>query len=82
MLSAADLPGTEGQIVALTLDDGTSILKRVGAPVSLALPYLRQFETIGGLGNSVVIAVESVEGASNIPVMAYARPIIGILYDC
>jgi len=80
-LLAADLSAMEGEIVALTLDDGTSILKRVGAPVSSALPYLRQFETIGGLGNSVVIMTEAIEGAPNIPIMSFARPIIGVIYD-
>lgn len=80
-LTAADLGRMEGQIVALTLNDGTSLLKRVGSPVSSALPYLRQFETIGGLGDSAVIATEQIEGAPDLPVMAYARPIIGVIYD-
>ncbi len=81
MLTSADMTRMEGRIVALTLDDGTSILKRVGSPVSTALPYLRLFETIGGLGDSAVIATEAVEGAPDMPVMAYARPIIGVIYD-
>ena len=81
MLTAAELSALEGQVVAVTLDDGTSILKRVGSLVSAALPYLRQFETIGGLGESAVIATEAVEGALNMPTMAYARPIIGVIYD-
>lgn len=81
MLTAAELARMEGQIVALTLEDGTSILKRVGSAVSSALPYIRQFETIGGLGDSAVIATEVVEGAPDMPVMAYARPIIGVIYD-
>ncbi len=81
MLTAADLARMEGQIVALTLEDGTSILKRVGSPVSSALPYLRQFETIGGLGDSAVIATEAIEGAPDVPVMAYARRIVGVIYD-
>lgn len=80
-LTAADVATMEGRIVALTLSDGTSILKRVGSQVSSALPYLRQFETIGGLGDSVVIATEVIEGAPDVPVMAYARPIIGVIYD-
>lgn len=57
-----------------------SILKRVGSIVSSALPYLRQFETIGGLGDSAVIATEAIEDAPDMPVMAYARPIIGVVY--
>ncbi|HWJ87804.1 MAG TPA: AAA family ATPase [Pelagibacterium sp.] len=81
VLTAGELSALEGQVVALTLDDGTSILKRVGSQVTSAFPYLRQFETIGGLGESVVIATESIEGAPNMPIMAYARPIIGVIYD-
>lgn len=80
-LTAGDLARIRGRIVALTLNDGTSLLKRVGSPVSSALPYLRQFETIGGLGDSAIIATEEVEGAPDLPVMAYARPIIGVIYD-
>ncbi|MBW8841993.1 MAG: hypothetical protein JF608_09330 [Sphingomonadales bacterium] len=81
VLTAAELARMEGRIVALTLSDGTSILKRVGSPVGSALPYLRQFETIGGLGDSVVIATETVEDAPDLPVMAYARRIVGVIYD-
>ena len=81
VLSAAELATMEGKIVALTLNDGVSILKRVGAPVSSSLPYLRQFETIGGLGDSVVIATEAVDGAPTLPILAYARPILGVIYD-
>ncbi|MGK6321005.1 S24 family peptidase [Sphingomonas sp. DT-204] len=81
VLTAADVAAMEGRIVALTLSDGSSILKRVGSQVSSALPYLRQFETIGGLGDSTVIAIEAIEGAPDVPVMAYARPIIGVIYD-
>lgn len=80
-LTSGDLARMEGQIVALTLNDGTSLLKRVGTPVSSAFPYLRQFETIGGLGDSAVIATEEVENAPDMPVMAYARPIVGVIYD-
>jgi hypothetical protein len=81
LLTAADLPAIEGQIVALTLEDGTSILKRVGSSISATLPCLRQFETIGGLGDSVVIATEVTEGAPDVPIMAYARSIVGVIYD-
>ena len=80
VIAAAELMVLEGQVVALTLDDGTSILKRVGSQISDAFPYLRQFEAVGGLGDSVVIATEAMEGAPNVPVMAYARPIIGVIY--
>lgn len=81
VLSAADLASMEGEMVALTLTDGASILKRVGPRVSSALPYLRQFEAIGGLGDSVIVATETVEGAPDMPTIAYARPVIGVIYE-
>jgi hypothetical protein len=80
-LTVTELATMEGEIVAITLDDGTSLLKRVGSVVSASLPYLRQFETIGGLGDSIVIATEAVEGGPWMPVLAHARPIIGVIYD-
>ena len=81
IVSPEDLGRMEGQMVALTLEDGSSILKRVGALVSSQLPYLRHFETIGGLGDSIVIATEPIEGAPDMPTMAYARTVIGVIYD-
>jgi hypothetical protein len=70
----------EGAMVAVTLEDGDSILKRVGAPLSQATPYLRQFDAIGALGASVVIATERVDGAPNLPIMLNARPVLAVLY--
>ncbi|MDK2768084.1 MAG: AAA family ATPase [Sphingomonas sp.] len=80
-LTAQDLNGREGELVAVTLDDGTSIFKRVGQRVGGGLHHLRQFETIGGLGESAVIATEQVEGGPDLPVMLFARPVIGVIYD-
>src|ERR1700689_1504056 len=47
----------EEALVALTLDDGSSIFKRVGAALPGGLAHLRQFESIGGLGSSQVLAI-------------------------
>lgn len=80
-LTSGDLDGWEGKLVAVTLEDGTSVFKRVGASLSGALAYLRQFETIGGLGSSIVVATEAVDSSVNVPVMASARLILGVLYD-
>lgn len=80
-LTARDLQGREGELVAVTLDDGTSIFKRVGQRVGGGLHHLRQFETIGGLGESAVIATEQIEGGPDLPVMLFARPVIGVIYD-
>ena len=80
-LTTGDLDALEGRLVAVTLDDGTSIFKRVGARLSGSLAHLRQFETIGGLGSSTVIATEAVDGGTSTPVMASARRVLGVLYE-
>ena len=80
-LKPNDLDKLEGKLVAVTLDDGTSIFKRVGMRLPGNLAHLRQFETIGGLGSSMVIATESMDGAAYSPVMASARRVLGVLYE-
>ena len=71
----------QGKLVAVTLDDGTSIFKRVGARLPGGLAHLRQFESIGGLGSSIVVATEKLEGAASPPTMISARRVLGVLYD-
>jgi hypothetical protein len=80
-LTAADLTNMEGQLIAVTINDGTSILKRVGARLPGLLSHFRQFETVGGLGDSIVIATEQIEEYQKIPYMLYARPILGVIYE-
>ena len=80
-LTATDLDGWEGQLVAVTLDDGASLFKRVGARLPGNLAHLRQFETIGGLGASVVIATEAIGAEQGVPLMVSARQVLGVLYD-
>lgn len=80
-LTAGELDGWEGRLVAVTLEDGSSIFKRVGSRLPGELGYLRQFESIGGLGASIVVATEAVDGGDKVPLMASARRVIGVLYD-
>lgn len=80
-ISPAELDGWEGRLAAVTLADGMSILKRVGTRLPGSLGHLRQFETIGGLGSSMVIATEVVEGHGDVPLMASARRVLGVLYE-
>lgn len=80
-LSPSDLDAWEGKLVALTLHDGTSIFKRVGTRLSGNFAQLRQFETIGGLGSSMVIATETIDDKASAPVMASARRVLGVLYE-
>ena len=80
-ISPADLSAYEGKFVALTLTDGSGIFKRVG-PTLTGLKTLRQFESIGGLGASEVIATEAIEGQfSNLRVMEFARLVLGVIYE-
>jgi len=65
-------------LVALTLDDGSSIFKRVGAALPGNFINLRQFESIGGLGSSQILSVgKQHDGFRNV---TNARIIIGVLY--
>lgn len=65
-------------LVALYLDDGSSIFKRVGATLPGELAHLRQFESIGGLGSSQVLSVGKPH--KGFRTVAGARTIIGVLY--
>jgi energy-coupling factor transporter ATP-binding protein EcfA2 len=66
-------------LVALALDDGSSIFKRVGAALPGEFDHLRQFESIGGLGSSQVLSVgkphKGFRSVTNV------RAIIGVLYQ-
>lgn len=77
-IELAELAQHQGALVALTLDDGSSIFKRVGAALPGDLAHLRQFESIGGLGSSHVLSIgrqhKGFRGVSN------ARLIIGVMY--
>ncbi|QDH66611.1 MULTISPECIES: ATP-binding protein [Pseudomonas] len=66
------------EYVALHLDDGSSLFKRVGAKLPAPLQHLRQFESIGGLGLADVLAVD----AEHIGLRRVldAVSIIGVLY--
>jgi hypothetical protein len=65
-------------LVALTLDDGSSIFKRVGAALPGEIAHLRQFESIGGLGSSQVLSIgKPHKGFLSV---TSARAIIGVLY--
>lgn len=77
-IQLAELGKHEGALVALSLDDGQSIFKRVGAALPGDLAHLRQFESIGGLGSSQILSVgkphKGVRRVKNV------RAIIGVLY--
>jgi hypothetical protein len=74
------LAATEGTLVALALDDGSCIFKRVGRPVPGASGRLWQFESIGGLGGSAVVSLSEPDEKSAAPRFVSARRVIGVLY--
>jgi hypothetical protein len=77
-IELVELGKHEDALVALMLDDGSSIFKRVGAALPGELSHLRQFESIGGLGDSQVLSVgRSHKGFRSV---TDSREIIGVLY--
>ena len=65
-------------LVALSLDDGSSIFKRVGASLPKPLAHLRQFESIGGLGESEILSLGAPQ--NGLRHVVGARSVVGVLY--
>lgn len=65
-------------LVALALNDGSSIFKRVGSALPGDLCHLRQFESIGGLGSSQILSVGKPHPGFRSIISA--RIIVGVLY--
>lgn len=78
-IELAELGRHEDALVALTLDDGSSIFKRVGGALPNELAHLRQFESVGGLGSSQVLSVGKLH--RGLQSVMSARAIIGVLYQ-
>lgn len=81
VLRADEIDAMVGQMAAITLEDGDSILKRIGAPISRSMLQLRHFETVGGLGASTFLASERIPGAPDVPMVMSIRPVLGVLYE-
>lgn len=64
--------------VALHLDDGSSIFKRVGEKLPASLSHLRRFETIGGLGVADILSVG--QPHQGFRAVEKAVLVLGILY--
>ena len=78
-LDLANLDRWLDHYVAAHLSDGTTLFKRVGKSLSGELGHLRQFETIGGLGTSDVLAVG--KRHPGLAQVESAVLILGVLYD-
>jgi hypothetical protein len=66
-------------LIALTLDDGATLFKRVGAALPGELAHLVQFESIGGLGSSQILSVGKPH--KGFRTVTSARAIVGVLYQ-
>lgn len=80
-VSADRLGSIEGELVALTLADGGGVFKRVGPALPPPFSHLRQFESIGGLGESLIVGMDADDGQGNIPKFLSARIVLGVLYN-
>jgi len=79
-LMPSQLKEMEGSLVAVATSDG-SAFKRIGKAVP-AVPHVRQFEAIGGHGESLLVRIEDIEDAfADLPLFQSARHIMGVLYD-
>lgn len=85
VLGGEDIPADriglmEGQSVALTLASGAGVFKRVGSALPPPFSHLRQFESIGGLGDSLIVSMVQDDGHGNMPVFFNARVVLGVIY--
>jgi hypothetical protein len=74
------LASMEGTLIALGLDDGSSIFKRIGKRVPDTGGRLWNFESVGGLGTSIVVSLVEPDEKSDAPRFVCARRVIGVLY--
>jgi len=76
----SQLTEMEGLLVAVATSEGTAF-KRVSKIIP-GVPHVRLFESIGGLGESMLIRTEELEdGFDNLPLLLSARHILGVLYE-
>ncbi len=76
----AAMPSMEGKLIALATSGGCAF-KRVGRTLAGAT-HVRQFESVGGLGESILARTEEVEDDrfGTLPLVESAREILGVLY--
>jgi hypothetical protein len=74
------LRAMEGKLIALGLDNGTSVFKRIGKEVPDTGGRLWQFESVGGLGSSMIVSLVEPDEESDAPRFSHAIEIIGVLY--
>ena len=76
----SQLEEMKGCLAALATSD-RSVFKRIGDSVP-GVPHVRQFESIGGLGESMLVRTEDIEDAfAKLPLFQSARHVLGVLYE-
>jgi hypothetical protein len=80
-MRANELALNEGEPVVIATNEGT-VFKRVGKLIS-GTRHVRQFESIGGLGESIIVRVEEYDKDAfrKLPILEDVRRIIGVLYN-
>lgn len=78
VIDVTEFDGMIEAYVALHLDDGQSIFKRVGDKLPAPLSHLRTFETIGGLGVAEILSVGQPHRGFRMIVKAVH--VLGVLY--
>jgi hypothetical protein len=68
-----------GTPVAVATSEG-SAFKKIGKSIPGA-PHVRQFESIGGLGESILVRTEDIQDSfGNLPLLLSIRRVLGVLY--
>lgn len=78
LISPDEIGRHEDALVALALDGGSSIFKRIGSALPGELAHLRQFESIGGLGSSQILSIGKAQ--AGVQRVLHVRRIIGVIY--
>lgn len=68
----------QGCLAAIVLDDGSGVFKRIADALPAPFAHLRQFESVGGLGDSQVFAIEKPQPGFR--KITSARLIVGVVY--
>jgi hypothetical protein len=77
-----ELIKNQDQLVAVALNDGSGIFKRVGGILPGQLSHLCQFESIGGKGSSTIASLDKEHELGNeIRSVENARQILGVIYE-
>ncbi|MBN2285969.1 MAG: hypothetical protein JXI43_05940 [Tissierellales bacterium] len=80
LLKINEIANMKGTPVAISTSEG-SFFKKIGESLP-GYPYIRQFESIGGLGESILLRTEGIESPfDSLPVVYSIRKILGVLYD-